>query len=224
MRGVVSQLLQVDERYAQALDAAFGNGLSHIVVETERDAERAIALLTQRELGRATFLPLDGLRARKGHELGARVGASRRHRLRAHAGDARNHNTPASSRFFVGRTLVVETLATALALVREENFRDAIVTLAGERIEDGGAITGGRFTRERSILARAAQAETLRRTLPQQRTRLESLESEIDEATAAAESSTERREAARKAHADMLVSRHRCAYASRSAECRDRTA
>jgi chromosome segregation protein len=108
--------------------------------------------------------------------------------------------------FLVGRTLVVETLATALALVREENFRDAIVTLAGERIEDGGAITGGRFTRERSILARAAQAETLRRTLPQQRARLEALEREIDETTASAESNTERREAARKAHGDMLVS------------------
>jgi len=204
VRGVVSQLLQVDERYAQALDAAFGNGLSHIVVETEADAERAIALLTERELGRATFLPLDGLRARKGHELGARAGR---------AGVIGYAHTLVSTQtqyagivaFLVGRTLVVETLATALALVREENFRDAIVTLAGERIEDGGAITGGRFTRERSILARAAQAETLRRTLPQQRSRLESLEDEIDEATAAAETNAQRREAARNAHAEMLV-------------------
>jgi chromosome segregation protein len=204
VRGVVSQLLQVDERYAQALDAAFGNGLSHIVVETEGDAERAIALLTERELGRATFLPLDGLRARKGHELGARAGRAGVIGY-AHTLVQTQPQYAGIVAFLVGRTLVVETLATALALVREENFRDAIVTLAGERIEDGGAITGGRFTRERSILARAAQAETLRRTLPQQRTRLESLEREIDEATAAAESSAERREAARKAHGDMLV-------------------
>jgi chromosome segregation protein len=205
VRGVVSQLLNVDERYAQALDAAFGNGLSHIVVETEADAERAIALLTQRELGRATFLPLDGLRARKGHELGARAGREGVIGY-AHTLVTTQPQYAGIVAFLVGRTLVVETLATALALVREENFRDAIVTLAGERIEDGGAITGGRFTRERSILARAAQAETLRRTLPQQRARLEALEREIDESTASAESNTERREAARKAHGDMLVS------------------
>ncbi|MGH7714703.1 MAG: hypothetical protein ACREML_01785, partial [Vulcanimicrobiaceae bacterium] len=205
MRGVVSQLLQVDERYAQALDAAFGNGLSHIVVETEADAESAIALLTQRELGRATFLPLDGLRARKGHELGARAGRDGIIGY-AHTLVQTQPQYAGIVAFLVGRTLVVETLATALALVREENFRDAIVTLAGERIEDGGAITGGRFTRERSILARAAQAETLRRTLPQQRARLESIECQIDEAAAAAESNTQRREAARKAHGDMLVS------------------
>lgn len=204
VRGVVSQLLHVDERYARALDAAFGNGLSHIVVETEADAERAIALLTERELGRATFLPLDGLRARKGHELGARAGRQGIVGY-AHTLVQTEPQYAGIVAFLVGRTLVVETLATALALVRQENFRDAIVTLAGERIEDGGAITGGRFTREREILARAAQAEGLRKALPQQRARLAALEREIAEATGSSQTTAGRRESARQAHAEMLV-------------------
>ena len=204
VRGVVSQLLRVDEPYAQALDVAFGAGLSHIVVDTEADAERAIALLTQRELGRATFLPLDGLRARRGHELGALTGR------KGVVGYAHTLVTTQPQyvgivAFLVGRTLVVDTLETALGLVRGQNFRDEIVTLSGERIEDGGAITGGRFARERSILARAAQAETLRAKLPQLRSRLEALEREVARAAQKAESTSEQREPARNAHADALV-------------------
>ncbi len=204
VRGVVSQLLRVDEPYAQALDVAFGAGLSHIVVDTEADAERAIALLTQRELGRATFLPLDGLRARKGHELGSLAGREGVIGY-AHTLVSTQPQYAGIVAFLVGRTLVVETLANALSLVRGHGFRDEIVTLSGERIEGGGAITGGRFSRERSILARAAQAETLRARLPQLRERLAALEREIAAAASSAEHTANRREDARRAHADALV-------------------
>jgi chromosome segregation protein len=204
VRGVVSQLLRVDEPYAQALDVAFGAGLSHIVVDTEADAERAIALLTQRELGRATFLPLDGLRARKGHELGSLAGREGVIGY-AHTLVSTQPQYAGIVAFLVGRTLVVETLANALSLVRGHGFRDEIVTLSGERIEGGGAITGGRFSRERSILARAAQAETLRARLPQLRERLAALEREIAAAASSAEHTASRREDARPAHADALV-------------------
>lgn len=204
VRGVVSQLLRVDEPYAQALDVAFGAGLSHIVVDTESDAERAIALLTERELGRATFLPLDGLRARKGHELGPLAGREGVVGY-AHTLVTTQPQYAGIVAFLVGRTLVVETLANALSLVRGHGFRDEIVTLSGERIEGGGAITGGRFSRERSILARAAQAESLRAKLPQLRERAGSLEREIAAETAAAEQTSSRQEAARHAHAGALV-------------------
>ena len=69
--GVVSNLIEVDERYARALDVAFGAGISNIVTATSEDAERAIAYLREREIGRATFLPLDTLAARDGRTLGA---------------------------------------------------------------------------------------------------------------------------------------------------------
>ena len=74
LHGVVSNLIEVDERYARALDVAFGAGLSNIVTATSEDAERAIAYLREREAGRATFLPLDTLSMRDGHKLGALAG------------------------------------------------------------------------------------------------------------------------------------------------------
>ncbi len=143
LHGVVSNLIDVDERYARALDVAFGAGLSNIVTATSEDAERAVAYLREREAGRATFLPLDTLAARAGHNLGA---------LRGRPGViGYAHELVRSEErfrgivsFLVGRVLVVDELSTGIALVRGEGFRDSIVTLEGEQILGGGAITGGR--------------------------------------------------------------------------------
>jgi chromosome segregation protein len=175
LHGVVSNLIEVDEQYARALDVAFGAGLSNIVTATSEDAERAIAYLREREAGRATFLPLDTLSAREGHKLGALAG---RPGIVGYA-----HELVRSEErfrgivsFLVGRVLVVDELRTGIALVRGENFRDSIVTLEGEQILGGGAITGGRYRRERSILGRRAQAQSLRERIPQLRAELETIE------------------------------------------------
>jgi chromosome segregation protein len=72
--GVVSNLIEIDEEYARALDVAFGLRISNIVSATSDDAERAVAYLRQHEIGRATFLPLDTLGSRTGRALGALAG------------------------------------------------------------------------------------------------------------------------------------------------------
>jgi chromosome segregation protein len=175
LHGVVSNLIEVDEQYARALDVAFGAGLSNIVTATSEDAERAVAYLREREAGRATFLPLDTLAARAGHTLGALRGrpgvVGYAHELVR--SDERFRGIVA---FLVGAVLVVDELRTGIALVRGANFRDSIVTLEGEQILGGGAITGGRYRRERSILGRRAQAQSLRERIPQLRAELEAIE------------------------------------------------
>ena len=138
LHGVVSNLIEVDEQYARALDVAFGAGLSNIVTATSEDAERAVAYLREREAGRATFLPLDTLASRSGHQLGNLRG---RNGVIGYA-----HELVRSEERFrgvvawlVGRVLVVDELRTGIALVRGEGFRDSIVTLEGEQILGGGA-------------------------------------------------------------------------------------
>ena len=175
LHGVVSNLIDVDERYARALDVAFGAGLSNIVTATSEDAERAVAYLREREAGRATFLPLDTLAARDGHKLGALHG---RPGIIGYAHELVRSEPRFRGivSFLVGRELVVDELRTGIALVRGEGFRDSIVTLEGEQILGGGAITGGRYRRERSILGRRAQAQSLRERIPQLRAELEAIE------------------------------------------------
>jgi chromosome segregation protein len=182
IRGVVSQLIRVDEPYARALDIAFGAALSNIVTATAEDAERAIAFLSGRELGRATFLPLDTLGSRAGREAADTPNApgviGYAHTLvqtdPAYAGIVA---------FLVGRILIVETLDVGVRLVRGQGFRDTVVTLDGDEIRGGGAMTGGRYRRERSILSRAAQGRALREALPQLKTQLAAAESRAAAAT-----------------------------------------
>jgi chromosome segregation protein len=193
--GVVSNLIEVDEEFARALDVAFGAGLSNLVTATSEDAERAVAYLRSRELGRATFLPLDTLASREGYELrglGGRPGViGYAHRLVRTA--ARYEGIVA---FLVGRVLVVDALPTGIRLVRGEGFRDSIVTLDGEQILGGGAITGGRSRRERSILARRAQAQSLRERIPELRFELEHIERDGNAARSAMSAAAIEREEA----------------------------
>ena len=195
LHGVVSNLISTDERYARALDVAFGAGLSNIVAERSEDAEAAVAFLRERESGRATFLPLDTLEQREGRQLGALAGRDGvigyAHTLvRA---EPRYRGIVA---YLVGRVLVVDELSTGIRLVRGEGFRDSIVTLEGDQIQGGGAITGGRFRKERSLLARRAQAETLKERIPQLRAQLDAVVRDGASAQAAlAAAAAEREEA-----------------------------
>ena len=203
--GVVSNLVRVDERYARALDIAFGASLSNIVTDSSESAERAIAYLRSREAGRATFLPLD--------TLGSRTGRDPREAPREAGvvGYAHELARPTEPRydgivaFLVGRILVVETLDVGVRLVRGKGFRDAIVTLDGDEIRGGGAMTGGRYKRERSILSRRAQARTLSQALPRLRAELEGARAEAEAARLASSRVTTERDDAQRALADVAV-------------------
>jgi chromosome segregation protein len=193
--GVVSNLIEIDEQYARALDVAFGARISNIVTASSEDAERAVAYLREKEIGRATFLPLDTLGNRSGRQLGALAG---RPGIIGYAHDLvrTEERFRGIVAFLVGNVLVVDELKTGIALVRGEGFRDAIVTLDGEQIFGGGAITGGRFKRERSILGRRAQAQALRERIPVVRTELQSTEHDSQTAKTELEAAAAGRDAA----------------------------
>ena len=203
--GVVSNLVRVEEQYARALDIAFGAALSNIVTERAEHAERAIAFLRSREAGRATFLPLDTLGARTGRDPATTP------RAPGVIGYAHTLVEPLEARFagivafLVGRILVVESLDVGVGLVRGDGFRDTIVTLEGDEIRGGGAMTGGRYKRERSILSRRAQARTLSEALPAMRERLEAAQAAASAGSDESARSTRERDDAHRAEAALAV-------------------
>jgi chromosome segregation protein len=197
IEGIVSNVLTTDERYARAMDVAFGARLSNIITTTSEDAERAIEYLNRSEQGRATFLPLDTLASRDAKTMTPELSRTSGVIGYAHALIRTQPQYEGVVRFLVGNVLVVDTLQTGIHLVRERGFRDTIVTLSGEQIAGGGAITGGRFRRERSILSRRVQAETLRESLAGMRAKLEALEHEAAQAGQRVEQGVAARNAAR---------------------------
>jgi len=197
IEGIVSNLIETDEKYARAMDVAFGARLSNIVTTSSEDAERAIEFLNAREMGRATFLPLDTLADRDAKAMTAELQATPGVVGYAHALVRTQAKYEGVVRFLVGNVLIVDTLQTGIALVRGRGLRDTIVTLTGEQIAGGGAITGGRFKREKSILGRRVQAQSLREELVHLRATLADLEAGLAAAARASEEAIAVRDGAR---------------------------
>jgi chromosome segregation protein len=197
VEGIVSNLITTEERYARAMDVAFGARLSNVVTTTSEDAERAVEFLNRREAGRATFLPLDTLADRMGRRLDPELNGVPGILGYAHTLVRSAPRFAGIVSFLVGNVLIVDRLETGIELVRGRGLRDTIVTLNGEQITGGGAITGGRFQRERSILSRRFQAQGLRDALAGMRAKLEDAQKKLSAAHVRADAAIAARDAAR---------------------------
>src|SRR5439155_2099018 len=143
--GTVAELLNVPAQYEVAIEAALGGRLQEVVVAKWADAERAIAMLKQTGAGRATFLPLDTLRA---YTVGAPPRGSGIIGLANELVEYdRDLSTLANS--LLGRLLIVEDLPSARRVIAglPANAPWTLATLGGEVARLGGSVTGGSNTR-----------------------------------------------------------------------------
>lgn len=160
IHGPVASLMRTDSRFTVALEIALGAGMQSIVVDREEDGKRAITLLKQREGGRGTFLPLNVIRGSAFNENGVEeepgfVGLAVR---------LASYEEQYEEIFqdLLGRTVVVEDLDFGIKMARKYQQRFRIVTLDGQVINRGGAMTGGSVSRSAGILSRANELEELK--------------------------------------------------------------
>lgn len=169
IRGTVSDLIRVDDRYSVAVEIALGGALQNIVVDNEQDAKSAIGLLKQRSLGRATFLPLTAVRDR---------GKNRNISGPGFCGWADelvrcDEEYACVARSLLGGTAVVENIDDAIAMSKSERYAFRIVTLDGQLINPSGAMTGGSIGKNVGVLSRANEIERLARELSELSEKLE---------------------------------------------------
>jgi len=173
IHGPVAQLGEVDDRHRLALEVAAGARLGQVVVDDDRSAAQAIALLKSRRAGRLTFLPLNKIRAPGGGSSaafarGARPGGDSGAGLIGRAVDLVRFE-PVYDQVFAyvfGDTLVFSDLSSA----RQQLGRSRVVTIDGELLEKSGAMTGGSLSQRSGGLSfgRSSdqdEAEPLRRRL-----------------------------------------------------------
>lgn len=168
---LVASILRVPAELETALEVALGSRLQNIVVEQWADAEAAIEALRKSGSGRATFLPLDTLK-RTAHD-----------ERRIPAGDGVLGVAAGLVEFdphyeivvwsLLGRTLVVRELSTARRELRNLSGGWGIVTLGGEQVSAGGAVTGGAQIRESGTLRRERELRELPEQVTTQRKILE---------------------------------------------------
>ena len=174
--GTVASQIDVPARLERAIEVVLGAALQNVIVKTWQDAELAIEFLKSSGAGRATFLPLDRLRsggpisapkidgivgnAARSVQYESQVApaiqhllqrvwiaddlAAARYALDAHSGSARNGRRQPHR---AGRNAPLPT----------------VVTLDGEIIRPGGAVTGGNDGRRQrsSVLAWEKEAREL---------------------------------------------------------------
>jgi len=159
--GAVGELVGVKPAFEIAIEIALGGAAQNIITQTEADAKIAIDMLKQTKEGRATFLPLSAVKgrvidtARFKNEAGfVGVGANLVHCDAVY--------TPVFAQL-LGDVLIIDTMENALALHKKFNYSQKIVTLTGERLSPGGAITGGANSRQGSrIIGRSRNVAELK--------------------------------------------------------------
>jgi chromosome segregation protein len=136
--GLVAQLGRVEPQYQLALEIAAGGRLGYLVVEDDGIAAAAIELLKQKRAGRATFLPLNKIRAPQFAPVPTwnRPEGFVDYAVNLIDCDDRYREIFA---YVFGNTVVFASISAA----RRQLGQYRIVTLEGELLETSGAMTGG---------------------------------------------------------------------------------
>ena len=170
----VAELIEVPPYLEGAIEAALGNLLQAVVVETWDDAEAAVRFMEESDEGQATFLPLDSLSTSLQEHVPEGEGvlglASGLVGIREDLGDVLYA--------LLGQTLVAEDLATARLLhQRDGSFQ--MVTLAGQLVSPRGFLRGGSAESGSGLLAREREWRQSPEQIEDLRLDKEALEEEV---------------------------------------------
>ncbi len=161
--GPLAQLIKTDQKYIVAIETALGAVNQNIVTEKEEDAKAAIGYLKKHHLGRATFLPVRAIRPKKFQEQPQKGTPG----FIAVAADLiscdERYKDIISS--FLGTTVICDNLDNAIAMAKKAEHKFKIVTLDGDVIQAGGAMTGGSTLKTTGSLSRTGEIEKLDRDI-----------------------------------------------------------
>ncbi|MGM5482087.1 MAG: chromosome segregation protein SMC [Nanobdellota archaeon] len=137
--GTISDLGEVENKYAQALSTAAGARIKSIVVDNDTTASKCINHLKQKKVGTATFLPLNKIKTPDTKDLPETEKINGVHGLAIDLISYKPKFKKAFSYVF-GNTIVVDTIEVAR---RVGIGKVRMVTLDGDLVEVSGAMHGG---------------------------------------------------------------------------------
>lgn len=151
IRGAFGELVSVPQKYEKAIEASLGAAIQNVVVEDEVSAKTAINYLKKNNLGRVTFLPMNVMRSNK-----LKFDRAYKTDYIGICSDLIKYSKEYTSLVenLLGRVVLVEDIDKAVALAREAGHRFKIVTLEGDIVNPGGALTGGSLKVNSNILSR----------------------------------------------------------------------
>lgn len=158
VQGVVSKLIEVENKYVTAVEIALGAALQNIVVADEECAKKCISYLKENRLGRATFLPLTSV---SGNLLANAPKNEKGYIGLASELVTYDEKYDGILKSLIGRCVVVDNIDNAVALAKKAGYKYKIVTLDGQLLNPGGSLTGGSVNKTQSLLSRGKDIEEL---------------------------------------------------------------
>ena len=153
IHGPIAKLLTVEDKYALAIDTALGYSANIIVTTNETAAKEAINYLKNNKLGRATFFPLNIIKGKK-------IDEATLVKIKSFKGfiDIASNLIKSEEKYSqimanqLGNVLVVDNLDSLNSLGNLIDYRYRIVSLDGEILHTGGALTGGSSKNNSSVI------------------------------------------------------------------------
>ncbi len=178
--GVVADIIHVDKKYETAIETALGGNIQNIVTDDEETAKKMIGFLKTNRLGRATFLPLTSITKpqefKNPESLKEKGAIGMADELVDTESQYRN-----VAKAMLGRILVVDNVDNAVRIARKYEYGIRMVTLEGELLVPGGAISGGAFKNNSNLLSRRREIDELEKSVKKLAQSIDGINHEIDD-------------------------------------------
>ena len=179
IHGTISSLIDVDEECITAINVSLGANLNVLVVDNENVAKDAINYLKDNHLGRATFFPLNVIKERN-------VDSDTLELVKKEKGfvniasnlvkyDIKYDNIIKNQ---LGNIIVVEDIDALNKIGKLINYKYRVVSLSGEVLFVGGALTGGSLKKQTNSLALKEELSSLNKMLEELNTEVKKLASD----------------------------------------------
>lgn len=172
---VLGEVFTVNKSYETAIEIALGAAISNVITKNEEIAKILIGYLKKNNLGRATFLPLNII---KGRKLGLDKNITEANGYIGIGSDVIEYDDEYVDimNYVLGRTIICTNMDCALNIARIGKYNYKIVTLEGEVVNPGGALTGGSIKGKNSnVLGRKREIEELKKDINEKKERYEEL-------------------------------------------------
>lgn len=181
--GVVADIIKVDPKYEVAIETALGGNIQNVVTDNEETAKRMIRFLKEGRLGRATFLPLTSIKDPQEFknpealkEKGVLGMADELVHIEKRYADV--------AKAMLGRILVVDNVDNAVKIARKFQYGIRMVTLEGELLVPGGAISGGAFKNNSNLLGRRRELDELEKKTKELLAEVDRINTDIEDTKA----------------------------------------
>lgn len=154
--GLVAEVIQVEPKYEQAIEAVLADKLQYIIVERQKDGKDAIDYLKVRAKGRSSFIPLQDLNGNGLHK------SDKGFPLLRDLVSAPDPYKPLINHL-LGNAILVENLDQAISLWAGNGKNECLVTPEGDVVDSTGVISGGKLAHHsHGLLARKREIKELK--------------------------------------------------------------